>query len=438
MSNPFAAEATAEYIEDQSNLEISLLPWQQAVWQDETRFKVIAAGRRCGKSRYAAYKLLVEALGSDKGHVFYIAQTQGQARDVMWSVLIEIGKGVIKTAHINNLQLTLINGSTISLKGSDRPDTMRGVSLKFCVLDEYAGMKPTVWEEVLRPALADQKGSAVFIGTPTGRNHFWELFQYASVSGDPDWKSWHLTSFDNPLLDPEEIEAAKRSMSSFAFRQEFLSKFEAKDSELFREEWLKFKEEPCGTPLTGHDYYIACDLAGFEEVGSSTRKSRLDETAIAVVGVNPEGNWYVHDIIHGRWDLDETARKIFNAVATYKPSSVGIEKGIAQQAVMSPLSDLMRRRNRYFRIELLSHGNKKKVDRVVWALQGLMENGRITLNKGDWNSTFMDQLFQFPSPLTHDDLIDALAYIEQMVAVAYPSAFDDLDGWEPLDPTTGY
>ena len=421
-----------------TSLQISLLPWQKAVWADPTRFKVIAAGRRCGKSRYAAYRLLVEALGSDKGHVFYVAQTQGQARDVMWSVLMEVGRPVIKTAHINNLQLTLINGATISLKGSDRPDTMRGVSLKFVVLDEYAGMKPTVWEEVLRPALADQKGSAVFIGTPTGRNHFWDLFQYATVSKDPDWKSWHLTSFDNPILDPKEIEAAKKSMSSFAFRQEFMAKFEAKDSELFREDWLKWREEPLGKPLSGYDYYIACDLAGFEAVGGTTRKSRLDETAIAVVGVDKDGDWFVHDIIHGRWDLNDTARKIFEAVATYKPLTVGIEKGIAQQAVMSPLQDLQRRRNRYFRVELLSHGNKKKVDRVVWALQGRMENKRITLNKGDWNSTFLDQLFQFPSPLTHDDTIDALAYVDQLAVTAYESALDSLEGWEPLDSDSGY
>ena len=238
-------------------LDIQLLPWQQDVWNDPTRFKVIAAGRRCGKSRYAAYRLLVEALQSEKGHVFYVAQTQGQARDVMWGVLCEIGRPVIKTAHINNLQITLINGATVSLKGSDRPDTMRGVSLKFVVLDEFAGMKPEVWEEVLRPALADQKGQAVFIGTPAGRNHFWDLFQYASISGDTDWKSWHLTSFDNPLLDPKEIESAKQSMSSFAYRQEFMANFEAKDSELFREEWLKFSTEE---PKEG-DYYVAVDLS---------------------------------------------------------------------------------------------------------------------------------------------------------------------------------
>ena len=125
-------------------------------------------------------------------------------------------------------------------------------------------------------------------------------------------------------------------------------------------------------------------------------------------------------------------------VQNYKPRSVGIEKGIAQQAVMSPLTDLQRKLNRYFRIELLSHGNKKKTDRVVWALQGLMENKRITLNVGEWNSTFMDQLFQFPSRLTHDDLIDALAYIEQLSQPAYGAAIDDLEGWEPIDDLTGY
>ena len=414
-------------------LDIALLPWQEDVWNDPTRFKVIAAGRRCGKSRYAAYRLLVEALQADKGHVFYVAQTQGQARDVMWSVLIDVGRPVIKTAHINNLQITLINGATISLKGSDRPDTMRGVSLKFVVLDEYAGMKPTVWEEVLRPALADQKGQAVFIGTPTGRNHFWDLFQYASISGDEDWKAWHLTSFDNPLLDPTEIEAAKKSMSSFAFRQEFLAKFEAKDSELFREDWLKFSEEE---PKTG-DYYIAVDPAGFEQLEKSSNTSRLDQTAIAIVKVNESG-WYVKKIIHGRWDLKETAFKIFSAVRTYKPISVGIEKGIAQQAIMSPLTDLMRKTGRYFRVDLVSHGNKKKVDRIVWALQGRMENGLITLNQGDWNATFMDQLFQFPSKLTHDDLIDALAYIDQLAEVPYASALDEADDWNPFDETAGY
>ncbi len=121
----------------------------------------------------------------------------------------------------------LVNGAQISLKGADRPETMRGVSLKFVVLDEYGDMRPNVFEQILRPALADLKGKALFIGTPMGRNHFYDLYQYGLEDKDEDYKSWHFTSFDNPLLDPKEIETAKKSMSSFAFRTEFLASFEA-------------------------------------------------------------------------------------------------------------------------------------------------------------------------------------------------------------------
>ena len=416
-----------------TDLNIELLPWQQDVWGDTTRFKIVAAGRRTGKSRLAAWLLIVNALESSKGNVFYVAPTQGQARDIMWQTLLELGNPVIVSSHINNLQIKLINGATISLKGADRPETMRGVSLKFLVMDEYADMKPEVFEQILRPALADQKGNALFIGTPMGRNHFYELYQYAELDDDPTYKAWHFTSYDNPLLDEDEINVAKKSMSSYAFRQEFMASFEARGSEMFKEDWVKFGE----TPEYG-DYYIAIDLAGFEEVNKQrTKNSKLDETAIAVVKVNDNGHWHVENIVHGRWELSETARKIFEVVRDYRPIGIGIEKGIARQAVMSPLTDMMKRYGMFFRVDELTHGNKKKTDRVMWALQGRFENGFITLSKGEWNSRFLDQLFQFPDPLTHDDLVDALAYIDQLAKIAYTYDFE-IDDHEVLDTVTGY
>jgi phage terminase large subunit len=98
------------------DLSIKLLPWQQEVWNNSTRFKVIAAGRRTGKSRMAAWALIVEALQADKGHVWYVAPTQQQARDIMWQQLLELAHPVIAGSHVNNMQIKLINGSTISLK----------------------------------------------------------------------------------------------------------------------------------------------------------------------------------------------------------------------------------------------------------------------------------------------------------------------------------
>ena len=418
-----------------TELNIELLPWQQEVWNDETRFKIVAAGRRTGKSRLAAWMLILRALQTEKGHVFYVAPTQGQARDIMWQTLLELGNPVIVSSHINNLQLKLVNGATISLKGADRPETMRGVSLRFLVLDEYADMKPEVFEQILRPALADQKGDALFIGTPMGRNHFYDLYQYGELGDDPTYKTWHFTSYSNPLLDSEEIDVAKKSMSSYAFRQEFMASFEARGSEMFKEDWVKFGE-PDDDEEVG-DYYVSIDLAGFEEVNKKrTKNSNLDETAIAIVKVNPNG-WFVENIIHGRWELSETARKIFEVVRDYEPIRVGIEKGIARQAVMSPLTDLMKRNQRFFTVEELTHGNKKKTDRVMWALQGRFENGYITLNKGEWNSRFLDQLFQFPDPLTHDDLVDSLAYTDQLAKVAYHYDFE-IEDEEILDIVAGY
>ena len=415
-----------------TDLNIQLLDWQKQVWSDNTRFKIVAAGRRTGKSRLAAWMLIVNALQADKGHVFYVAPTQGQARDIMWQTLLELAHPVVTNAHINNLQIKLVNGATISLKGADRPETMRGVSLKFLVMDEYADMKPEVFEQILRPALADQKGAALFIGTPMGRNHFYDLYKYAELEDDESYTAWHFTSYDNELLDPDEIDLDKKSMSSYAFRQEFMASFEARGSEMFKEDWVKFGE----TPEIG-DYYISIDLAGFEDVSKKrTKNSKLDESAIAVVKVNENG-WHLENIIHGRWDLAETARKIFEAVRDYRPISVGIERGISKQAVMSPLMDLMKQRGRFFVVEELTHGNKKKTDRIMWALQGRFENGQITLGKGEWNSRFLDQLFQFPDVLTHDDLVDAFAYTDQLAKVAYPYDFE-IDDLEVLDVVTGY
>ena len=417
-----------------TDLNVELLPWQTKVFEDPTRFKVVAAGRRTGKSRLAAWMLIINALQSDRGHVFYVAPTQGQARDIMWQTLLELGHNVITGSHINNLQLKLVNGATITLKGADRPETMRGVSLKFLVMDEYADMKPDVWEQVLRPALADQKGHAMFIGTPMGRNHFYELYKYAEMGDDETYSGWHFTSYDNPLLDPDEINVAKKSMSSYAFRQEFMASFEAVGSEMFKEDWVHYGESP-----EAGDYYIAIDLAGFEEVGKKrTKSSKLDETAISVVKVGDDGDWFVDNIIYGRWTLDETAMKIFQAVRDYQPISVGIERGIAKQAVMSPLMDLQRKHGKYFRVEELTHGNKKKTDRIMWALQGRFENGVISLNKGEWNARFLDQLFQFPDPLTHDDLVDSLAYIDQLATIPYGIHEFVEDELEILDIVAGY
>lgn len=416
------------------NLNFELLPWQKQVYSDDTRFKVIVAGRRCGKSRLSAVSLLVEGLRCPQGSaVMYVAPTQGQARQIIWDLLMELGREVISSSHVNNMDITLINGAKIYVRGSDRPDTLRGVSLTYLVLDEVADIKQETWEKVLRAALSDKKGKALFIGTPKGRNWFFDIYNLGSDEEDEEWKSWHFTTKDNPLIDPKEIEGAKKTLSSFAFKQEYEASFDNAGTDTFKEEWLKFGEEP-----DYGNYYIAIDLAGFENIGmTASAKKRLDQTAMAVVKVTEDGKWFVQKIEHGRWDIKETCQRIIKNIKAFQPSGVGIERGSLKNAVLPYLSDLMRSNNVYAHIEDLTHGNKKKTERVVWALQGRFEHGKITLNEEeDWDE-FRDEYVMFPTPQVHDDLLDALSYIDQLAVTSY-FADDDEDDLEPLDWISGY
>lgn len=419
-----------------AELNFELLKWQREVFTDPHRFKVIAAGRRCGKSRLSAITLLIEALNCPKGSsVMYVAPTLGQARTIIFDLLQELGRQVIKSAHINNLEITLINDIKILVRGADNPDSLRGVSLTYLVMDECAFIKAEIWEKVLRAALSDKKGRAMFISTPSGRNHFYDWYQLGQSGVDEEWKSWHFTTADNETIDPKEIEAAKRTLSSFAFNQEYMSSFNNAGSGLFKEEWIKFGDEP-----SYGSWYIAIDLAGFEGVAknASAAKSRLDKSAIACVKVTDDGQWFVDKIESGRWDIEETAIRILKNIKQYEPLAVGIERGALKNAVLPYLSDLMRKNNTYAHIADLTHGNKKKTDRVIWALQGRFEHGRVVLNtEGDFDE-FVDQLLMFPTANVHDDLPDALAYIDQLAVTSYSLDDDGGDEWETLDIISGY
>jgi phage terminase large subunit-like protein len=421
-----------------ADIKVALHDAQMEIFKSKARFKVVSAGRRFGKSRLAAWVLLINALQSKSKDVFYVGPTFQQSKDIMWGMLKDLGKDVIKAAHENTAVLTLINDRKIYLKGSDRPDTLRGVGLQYVVLDEYASMKPEVWEMILRPTLADVKGGALFIGTPAGKNHFYKLFMEASEAED-DWESFQYQSTDNPLLDPKEIAAAKSTMSTQAFRQEFEATFETFSGGIFKEEWVTYVEDnrDFKEGTIGH-YVVAVDPAGFEQAikDRGLKSSKLDETSIAVVKIVGD-EWLVKDIYHGRWGIKETANRILNAAVDSEATTVGIEAGALKNAIMPYLEDEMRTKGRWVNITDVTHGGKRKTDRITWALQGRLEHGRIKFRKADWNNHFISQMMDFPSPLSHDDLLDSLAYIDQVSVADYAGSIE-LDEWEPMDAVAGY
>tara|TARA_R110000782_G_C14792607_1_gene411086 strand:- start:50 stop:1306 length:1257 start_codon:yes stop_codon:yes gene_type:complete len=406
-------------------MEISwtLLPWQVECWKDPARFKIIAAGRRCGKSNLAIKLLLAKALEAPEGSaVVYVAPTLGQARQICWDALLEQGRDLIKSAHVNNMDIILTTGRKIHVRSGENKDALRGLKLYFAVIDEAAYVPEDVFTKIIRPALADLKGEAVIISTPDGRNHFYEWFKLGQSGSNLEWKSWHLTTLDNPTIPPEEIEEAKKTLSSFVFKQEFEANFSNAGQEIFKEEWLKTGPEP-----SHGEYVIAIDLAGFEEVGKdpSASKSRLDESAIAIVKVTDTGGWWVKEILHGRWDIRATASKILLAVRDHKPIAVGIEKGALKNAVLPYLTDLMRKNNVYTHIHDLTHANRRKQDRIAWSLQGRLEHGRISFNDAlEWKEAF-DQISMFPTAGVHDDLVDALSYVDQLAISNYAQDYEE-------------
>ena len=415
-----------------AELNVDLHPAQLEIFHSDARFKVVAAGRRFGKSRLAAWILLIKALQSESKDVFYIGPTFQQSKDIMWAMLKELGEDLIVAAHENTAVLTLINGRKIYLKGSDRPDTLRGVGLAYVVLDEYASMKPNVWEQIIRPTLADVRGGAMFIGTPAGKNHFYDVYMDALELDD--WEAFQFNSTDNPFIPADEIEAARSSMSSMSFRQEFEASFETFTGGVFKEEWFKKGPEP-----EEGSYVIAIDPAGFESVEKerNLKRARLDETAIAIVKIDRD-KWWVKDILHGRWNIKETAKKILTSAVKVESSTVGIETGSLRNAILPYLEDEMRTQGQYVSIIEMRHGGKKKTERIVWSLQGRMEHGQITFNEDvDWKS-FVSQMVDFPNRMSHDDMLDALAYIDQVSVADFAHTIELEDDWEPEDEIAGY
>lgn len=150
---------------------------QTKIFTNTTRNRVVVAGRRFGKTFLSIAELLKVATSGKDKNCWYIAPTYKSAKEIAWDMLQNtIPPEYIAKKNESELSLSLINGSKIALKGAEKPDNLRGRSLDLAILDEFADMKPEAWFEVIRPSLSDRKGTALFIGTPKGRNHFYDLW----------------------------------------------------------------------------------------------------------------------------------------------------------------------------------------------------------------------------------------------------------------------
>lgn len=231
-------------------MSVNFHPAQEKIAMDTHRFRVVNCGRRFGKTFLSVYEMLSVAYAKECT-VCYIAPTFQQARDIAWAQLKKVCKPVTKSTNEQRLEIVVQNSkgtkSQILLRGWESVETLRGQKFAFIVIDEVASMRDfnVSWSEVLRPTITDTQGSVLFISTPKGFNHFYDL--YNMELKHEDWKSFHFTTYDNPTI-PEgvgpkgrlkalekELAIARSEIGETRFAQEYLAEFAKVEGLVYQE-----------------------------------------------------------------------------------------------------------------------------------------------------------------------------------------------------------
>lgn len=220
------------------------------------RFKVLACGRRWGKTRLGTLLCIDVALRG--GRAWWVAPSYKMAtpgRRGLYRIAAQIPGAVVNRG---NALVTLPNGGTVQVRSADDPQSLRGEGLDYAVLDECAFMAEAAWAESLRPALSDRQGAALFISTPKGRNWFWRLWQRGQDESEEDWASWQRPSRENPYLAASEIEAARGDLPERVFQQEYEALFLDDAGGVFRRVMEAATLQPQGS-LAGRQYVMGVD-----------------------------------------------------------------------------------------------------------------------------------------------------------------------------------
>lgn len=262
-------------------IDIKLTPAQLQIAQDTHRYRIICAGRRFGKSTLARM-LLLQMATKNVGLYWIVSPTYTQSVQNHWREMLREFPPQLIAKKYEGKSITLINGSVIELKGADNPDALRGVKLRGLCVDEIASIRSWdwLWHEVLSATLLDYSAPSIFIGTPKGYNHFYDLFNIGQRT-DGDYKSWRFTSYDNPTIKAEEIDKKKEDMLEDVFMQEYMADFRKYTGLVYKEfdRMLHVKDIPL------EEFQPVYWIRGLD-------RGYTNPTAIPVIAVNKEGDFY--------------------------------------------------------------------------------------------------------------------------------------------------
>lgn len=207
-------------------------PGQRTILNSRARFRVVACGRRFGKTELGKIALVEAALRG--AHCWWLAPTYGMA-EAVWRALLNAAAD-LPTARVDASarQIDLRGGGLIAIRSAHQPDRLRGMGLDLAVLDEAAFMHPATWPEVVRPMLLGRAGGALFLSSPRGRNWFYDLYRLGLDPSQPEWQSFHFPSCDNPLIPPAELEALRAITPERIWREEYMAEFIDDTGQVFR------------------------------------------------------------------------------------------------------------------------------------------------------------------------------------------------------------
>ena len=265
-------------------------PVQLRLVEEQKRFKVVPAGRRSGKTERAK-RFAVRAAMATPMPYFLGAPTYAQARRIFWEDIKLLG--MTKTLPAVNvsesdLKITYPHGGSITIVGLDQPQRIEGTFWGGGVIDEVGDLKPEAWPENIKPALDTEDPRfpghtpwCWLIGVPEGLNHYYDLAEYARVSGDPDWGLYHWKSAD--ILSPDKIAAARRTMSLRQFRQEYEASFETATGRVYEDygdaNRTARRIQPHEQLMWGHDFNFT-PMSSFVGVREGDALYALDEIVL--------------------------------------------------------------------------------------------------------------------------------------------------------------
>ena len=277
---------------------------------DQHRFVVGVAHRRMGKTVAALNQLIKSSLenGQQSPRYAYIAPTYGQAKRVAWDYLTHFVRPLNAETNITELRVDFL-GRRIQLYGSENFDSLRGQYFDGVVLDEIGDQNPKIWNEIIRPSLADRKGYCLFIGTPKGNNHFKDLYDRADK--EEGWAALEFKASETNLIDEEELRSARKEMGDDKFNQEFECSFNAAvEGSYYGKIIGELEEKNRMCEITRDDLcqtYVAWDLGMGDSTALWVAQNASQEVRLMdYVENHGQGlDWYVNWLKDNKWETAE-------------------------------------------------------------------------------------------------------------------------------------